>query len=172
MSEKKVKSYLDFVLPSNVVTKVDMSRLVTEMEWVDNEMTTATIRTKAGGKRQTAPVMSDQLIEFLDQNKLEIDTSRERTEIVKQLRLLKNKVPVVHMTFASTADRESLERLVEWFRHSVNPQTIISVGLQPALVGGAYVRTPNHAHDFSIRGVLEAHHGALAQELGALRGSK
>lgn len=172
MSEKKAKTYLDFVLPTNVVTKVDVSRLVSEAEWVDNEMTTAAVRSKAGAKRQAEPVMSDQLIEFIDQNHLELDSSRERTDLVKQLRLLKNKVPVVHMTFASTADRESLERLAEWLRKSVHPQAIISVGLQPALVGGAYIRTPNHVHDFSIRGMLEGHHDLLAQELGALRGSK
>ncbi len=172
MTEAAIKTYQDFVLPPNVVTKIDVSRLVTEFEFVDNEMTTAAVRTKTGADEQKQPVISEQLSEFLNQNKLTLQDSKERSGIVKQLRLLKDKVPVLHMTFAVNADAESLQKIAAWVRSSVHPQAVIVVGLQPSLVAGVYLRTPNHVHDLSVRGALEGRHSLLVEELESLRGSK
>jgi hypothetical protein len=172
MSEIVAKTYETYVLPSSVVTKIDISRLVSEAEWVDNEMTAAAVRNKATTAEQTQPVISGQLTEFLSQNQLSIHTNSERSSLLKQLRLLKEKAPVLHMTFAVTADMESLQQLASWVRSSIHPQAVIAVGLQPALVAGVYLRTPNRVLDLSVRGALEGRHGLLVQELESLRGSK
>jgi hypothetical protein len=170
MSEQMTQTYADFLLPPSLVTRVDISRLVHEAERVDNEMTSASVRAKAGASQVAVPVMSDQLQEFLTQNQLSLDNSIVRTDIIKQLRLLKDKVPVVHMTFAVTADRESLEYLAGWLRSSVHRQAVISVGLQPALVAGVYLRTPNRVMDLSMRALLQNSHDKLTAQLGAFRG--
>jgi F0F1-type ATP synthase delta subunit len=163
---------MSFVLPASVVSKVDVAHLVSEAEQIDNEQTTKAVREKVGAT--TAPsetVLSEQLSDFLTQNQLTIGTSQERSELIKQLHLLKENVPVIHMTFAASADRDSLRRLVEWLRSSVHPQAVISVGLQPALVAGVSIRTTNRVHDLSMRSVLRKNHGLLVKELGALRGN-
>jgi hypothetical protein len=170
MNEQQPKTYADFVLPPSIVTGVDLSRLVTEMEKIDNELTTATIRAEAGAQQQVAPTASPRLIDFLNQNQIKLSTSAERTALIKQLRQLKDKAPVMHMTFAVEADAESLQKLAQWLRSSVHPQAVITVGLQPGLVAGVYLRTPNHVHDLSWRGLLEKGHGVIVQDLEALRG--
>ena len=167
MSEAKAKTYADFSLPPSVVTKVDVSHLVSELERVDNNMTAAALRHKKG---DTQPVMSQQLAEFLKDNKLSIDGGRERSALIKQLRLLKNKVPILHMTFSVEADVQSLQKLAKWLRDTIHPQAVISVGLQPALVAGVYLRTPNHVHDLSLRALLKGQHDNLVKELETLRG--
>jgi F0F1-type ATP synthase delta subunit len=63
-----------------------------------------------------------------------------------------------------------LQELIAWLRSSVHPQAVISVGLQPALVAGVYLRTPNHVHDLSMRAVLKKSRGLLTKELEALHG--
>lgn len=170
MTEQATRTYADFVLPPSLVTRVDISRLVHEAERVDNEMTAASVRAKTGAPQVSIPAMSEQLQEFLAQNQLSLDNTIERTEIIKQLRLLKDKVPIVHMTFAVTADRESLEYLAAWLRGSVHRQAVISVGLQPALVAGVYLRTPNRVMDLSMRALLKGSHDKLSAQLGAFRG--
>jgi hypothetical protein len=172
MSTPVVKTYADYILPPTIVSKVDVSRLVSEMERLDNELTSKAVRTKAGSPAQPAPILSEQLTDFLVQNQLTFATSKERGELVKQLRLLKEKVPVLTMTFAVVADRESLQQLAQWVRSSIHPQAVITAGLQPALVAGVYVRTPNHVHDLSVRGLLAAQHDNLVGHLETLRGSK
>ena len=171
VTDVKTKIFTEFILPPSVVSKVDVSRLVNEVEQIDNELTTAIVRAKAGAQAPPQPTLSRQLEDFLVQNKMTLVDPRERTNLVKQLRILKDKVPVVHMTFAVPADPESLQKLSAWLRESVHPQAVISVGLQPALVAGVYLRTPNHVHDFSVRGILEQRHDLLVKELEDLRGN-
>lgn len=171
MNEPKIKTYVDFILPPAVVTKRDVSHLVTEAEWIDNELTTAQVREKTGSNTPVEAAMTREFSDFLEQNSLAFDNSHERTELIKQMRSLKEKVPVIHMTFAVKADAESLQKLVAWVRESVHPQAVIEVGLQPALVVGVYLRTPNKVHDLSVRALLEGRHDPLVKELEALRGN-
>lgn len=171
MSDAAPKTYADFVLPPSVVSRVDVARMVREAERVDSELTAAAARTKTGAEAQPRPVLSPQLSDFLGQNGLEFgDDSHARTALIQQLRLLKDQAPVIHMTFAVTADPESLAELAAWVRLSLHPQAIIAVGLQPALIAGVYLRTPNHVHDFSLRAKLEGSQDVLLKELEAARG--
>lgn len=170
MNEPRAKTYVDFILPASVVTRVDLSRLVREVEWIDNELTAAGVRAKSGAGPALQPAVSGPLGEFMAQNQLTFGTGRQRSELIAQLRLLKDKVPTIHMTFAVPADRESLQELAAWVRSSVHPQAVIAVGLQPALVAGVYVRTPNHVHDLSLRAALAGSHDVLVAELEAARG--
>lgn len=159
-----------FVLPPSIVTKADISRLVREFEVVDNALTTVSVRKKVGAKDITAPALSPQLAAFLELNTVDLQNTSARLAYVKQLRVLKDSAPIIHMTFAVVADSESLQQLVAWLRDSIHPQTIIDVHLQPSLVAGVYLRTPNHVFDMSVRNALKAKHGELVAELGAARG--
>lgn len=172
MSEETTpKTYADFALPPSVISKVDVSRMVREAEWADNERTTAEVRAKTGASEAAVPAVSGTFADFLEQNGLEFGDSHQRSELIKQLNLLKDRVPTIHMTFATTADRESLQQLAVWLRQSIHPQAVIDVGLQPALVAGVYLRTANKVLDFSVRGLLEARRDVLVTELEALRGT-
>jgi len=169
IKEIVAKTHEDFILPASLVSRVDVSHIVDEVERADNQMTAETIR---AGKDKTAaiPVLSQQLTDFLTQNELKLDDSKVRSELIKELRILKDKVPILHMTFAVNADPESLQQLAQWARANIDPHAVIEVGLQPGLVAGVYLRTPNHVHDFSLRGLLAGKHDVLVSELGVLRG--
>ena len=172
MSEEVVpKTHENFILPPRVVSHLDVSRLVTEVEWLDNAMISSAARVKTGATEAPMPTFSDELTEFLQQNQLSLTESGDRTNLIKQLRLLKDKAPIIHMTFSAPADHESLAELSKWLRESVHPQALIADGVQPALVAGVYVRTPNHVHDLSLRAVLAGQRGELVKELETLRAS-
>ena len=165
-------TYAELLLPSVIVSKADVYRLVAEAEQVEANLTTAAARAKAGVTTASLPPLSQQLSEFLRHNNLSLTTPKQWGQLVSQLRLLKEKVPVLHMTFATVADPASLQQLAAWARTSVHPQAVITAGLQPGLVGGVYLRTPNHVHDLSMRGLLSGQREVLVKELGALRGNK
>jgi len=169
MSETEAKTHENFVLPARVVSRIDVSRLVSEVEWIDGELTAAAVRSKTGKEEPAQPTYSDQLNDFLKENKLSLEDSRGRSDLIKELRLLKDKVPVIHMTFAVPADHESLQELAQWLRTEVHPQALIAAGLQPSLVAGVYLRTPNHIHDLSLRAVLKGKRDSLVKELETLR---
>jgi Xaa-Pro aminopeptidase len=171
MTDVEMKTHDTFVLPASMVSRLDVSRIADEVERIDNEMTTAAIRA-GDGVAVATPALSQQLIDFLAQNTVALNDSKVRMTLIKELRLLKDKAPILHMTFAVTADPESLQQLAQWARTNIDKHAVIAVGLQPGLVAGVYLRTPNHVHDFSLRAMLQSGRGKLVEELGALRGSK
>lgn len=170
-----LSSYATYLVPAQVVQRQDVAHLLDEVEKISNILTEQEVRQKTGEEIHDTPVLSEALSAFLDQNHFSlIDPlmeSQQRTELIQQLRLLKEKAPVIHMTFAVEADKESLEQLVLWFRQEIHPQALLSVGIQPALVAGTYVRTPNKVHDWSLRGRLIAQREQLETEIGALHGT-
>jgi len=172
MSES-VATQTEFVLPPSIVTKTDVSRLVTEIEKVDNQLTTAEVHAKVGASTEEEPLVSQRLADFLTQNQLTLSgntSGNDRSVLIKKLRQMKDNLPVIHMTFAVEADQESLAQLVQWLRTSIHPHAVIAVGLQPALIAGVYLRTPNHVHDLSLRAQLKGGHDLLIKELEAFRG--
>ncbi len=157
-------------LPPSVVSKADVARLSVELERIDNDLSTNTVRGKIGAAAQEVPPMSRQLADFVLENKLDINAATLRTQLIKQVNSMKDTLPIIHMTFASEADRESLGQLALWLRQEVHPQAVIDVGLQPGLVAGVYVRTANRVFDLSLKGALKGGRDILTNELRALYG--
>ena len=171
MNETTV-SYQTFTLPMSVVSHRDLSRLVSDVERLDNERTAAMVRAKAGAPEQPGLPPSGPLSDFLAANQLSVESPQDCSQLLRELRLLKDKAPVLHLTFASPADQDSLQQLAQWARASVHPQAILAVGVQPALIAGVYVRTTNQVRDLSARAHLSASRSVLVKDLEALRGSK
>lgn len=156
-------------LPPSIVTKTDVSRLLNELEGVDNELISREAKMKTGIQPGGEIIYSEHLTDFLVANNTEISQdSTQRTYLINKLRHLKKTVPTVHITFATPADSESLQKLAAWLRQEIHPQAVIKVGLQPSLIGGAFVRTTNHVHDFSLRAKLAAHRNLITEELERL----
>ncbi len=162
-------AHTGLALPASVVSRVDLSRLVRELEVVDAALTTIAARAKVGVQSAAMPGVSQALTEFLTTNKLSLADSKARGALIAAMRQLKDRAPTIHMTFATEADRTSLQQIAQWLRSSVHPQAVIDVGLQPGLVAGVYLRTSNKVFDLSLRGALQAGRAILAKDLEALR---
>ena len=151
MSEVK---NIDYLLPSALISRADLARLVREVEAVDSALETQKVKNDGQGNYRL-PTMSQSLGDFLAINKIDLTDDHGRMTLKEQLIKLKDKAPVIHMTFATSADPEALQDLVDWVRKELHPQALISVGLQPSLIGGVYMRTPNHVYDFSMRSRMQ-----------------
>ena len=168
MSQATVK----LMLPNSVATKNELARLVQELERIDAALIEVTARKRVGAAVGEGPRYSDQMIDFLNVNNITLDDSRVRSGLLVWLRKLKNTAPIVHLTFASQADTESLQHLVDWVRQSIHVQAVLTVGLQPDLIGGVYVRTKNRVHDFSMRARLQNARHLITEELEAINAGR
>lgn len=160
-----------YVLPPSLVGRVDVARLLREVEAVDSELESQKVRAQEAGKEPTyhLPSVSQALNDFVELNELELTKEKERDIVKKQLQYLKDKAPVMHLTFpAAVDDPESLGRLVAWVRDNIHAQALVSIGMQPSLVGGVYIRTPNKVFDFSLKSALAGKRDLIVKELGAL----
>lgn len=167
MTDTIATDYRNLKLPLSIVTRVDLARLVSEIEQLDSQIQSDDVRSRSG-IQPTQPAVSDVANNFLEINGLSVDDAKKRQTLVKDMRQLKTNAPKVHASFAIPADHDSLVEMVKWFRESVNPQVVLEVGLQPDLIAGVYLRTDNHVHDFSLRSSLDSHHDMLVGQLKEL----
>lgn len=170
MSELTDNNKSDFRLPVSVLSRIDVLKLINELEQVENDYITARVQARTGLAAELQPSLTETLTDLLMINHLQIANDHHRQEVVRQLRALKDSAPAVHLAFASAVDKNSLREIVGWLRQSVHPQAVVSVGLQPDLIGGVYIRTPNKVHDLSVRAQLAGHRGLITEKLEALRG--
>jgi F0F1-type ATP synthase delta subunit len=155
------------ILPNSLIGRFELSELMREVEDLDMALEGQKVRgTNKNGYK--LPALSRSLSDFLTVNKLDINDDNVRLDIKKQLKIVKTKAPAIAITFATDADPNSLEQLVSWIRKELHPLAIINVGIQPGLIGGAYIRTPNHVHDFSMRGLFKGKTNLLLKDLEGL----
>lgn len=152
-------------LPPSVVSRSDVSRLIREVEQLINQFVASDVKVRVGEKVESAYRTSNQLRELVDMNKLNLDNSTAREGLLFLLRGLKKHAPIVNITLASQVDNNDLEKLIKWFRSEIHKQTILVIGLQPNLIGGMYIRTPNHVYDYSLRTQLEGHRDDIVKQL-------
>lgn len=160
----------ELILPPSVVSRIDMSRLVEEAERIDNDLVTRQAHQKVGVNDAGDLRMSAPMADFLSANQINIEDFHQRGDLIRRLKRAKDLAPTVHVTFATEADQNSLEKLIDWIRRSVHPQSLLVIGLQPSLVGGVYVRTTNQVFDLSVRAQLSGGHDIIVKELEALNG--
>jgi hypothetical protein len=159
-----------YILPAALIGRSDLARLVREVETIDNDLESQKVRNRGTQNGYSMPTMSRSMTDFLQQNSIDVGKDQVRMVVKDQLRKLKDKAPVIHMTFAAEADPEFLQQLTAWIRQNIHPQALLSIGMQPSLVGGVYMRTPNHVHDFSLKSLLHGKRDVIVNELdGALR---
>lgn len=168
MSDTPATPVAELLLPPSIVSKADFAHMVNEIERIDSELTTSAVRQKVGAESLPLPAMSDQLTAFLQQNNITLTATYNVSDLIQRLQKLKDTAPIIHMTFAVEADRESLGQIAFWLRQSIHPQALIAVGLQPGLVAGVYMRTTNKVFDLSLKGALKGGRAILTQELEAL----
>lgn len=155
------------IFPSVVITRTDLARLVREIEDLDNEFEAQKARNQTAGKQDgyRMPPITQGLNDFAELNKIDLKDDQARAELRKELKRLKEKAPVIHLTFAVEADLPALRQLAEYIRKEFHPQALLQTGLQPSLVGGVYMRTPNRAYDFSIRAKLAENRNVIQQDI-------
>lgn len=145
----KLQDSTSFLLPAGVIGRPDISRVIREIEKVDYAIEAQSVR--APGQPITIPAMSRGLVEIAGTNGITIEDLEARKKLLRELRNVKEHAPVLQITFAVDPEPDILMQLVAWIRQNLHPTALVTVGLQPAIVGGCIVRTPDHIYDFSMR---------------------
>ncbi len=162
-----------YVLPLSVMTRSDLRRLVNEIETIDMSLTTDALRRRSATKDIVAPItVSSQLSDFIAANRLDLRDARARAQVIAEIRLLKMSAPVVHLTFATSVTTETLGKMMQWLRSSLSQQVVMTVGLQPELIGGVVVRTANRIFDLSVKAQLANSRQIIVKELETIDGAK
>ncbi len=159
----KIDGDTRFGLPPALIGRADVSRVLREIEQVDYALEEQAIRTP--DQPLTIPAMSRALVEVITLNNIDITNLNERKRLLNSLRGVKEKAPNIQVTFAVDPAPNITGQLVTWIRQNLHPSALITIGLQPAIIGGCVVRTPDHIYDFSLRKRFKDERPALVQAI-------
>lgn len=136
-------------LPMQVTSRVDVNRLLRELADIDATLLQLKLR-KTGSdiKMPKTTKLMDQLIEI---NKLNLLHETDRKTLTQFLTNVKEKSPIIHMSFSADPSVAFMEKLVAWLRREIHPSVLITIGLQPNIGAGCVLRTTNRQFDFSLR---------------------
>lgn len=142
-SEKKL------ILSPLVATTVDLGRLLRELEALNE--TFLQLKLRKSGEEPRLPKTSQMLDRTCENNDINLLKEEHRQVLIKFLTEVKDQAPILHMSFSTEPSAKFTEKLIAWLRQEINPNLLISVGLQPNIAAGTIVRTPNRQFDFSLR---------------------
>ncbi len=150
-------------LPVSVVSRVDLGRLLREVEALDDFLRQAAIRSPGAGAK--LPRTSRLLDDIVAANQLNALHKQDRDRLISFLTAVKAQAPVLHMSFSADPSPLFTSKLVTWLRKEIHPFTLLRVGLQPTIGAGCVVRTTNKQFDLSLRSRFQAQRGLLISKL-------
>jgi F0F1-type ATP synthase delta subunit len=150
-------------LPTSVTSRIDLGRLIREVEALNEFLEQAAIRQP--GSAVKMPKTSRFLDEILELNKINVLVEADRSRLRAFLTIVKQKAPVLHMSFSADPSPVFTQKLTTWLRREIHPFVLLQVGLQPNIGAGCVVRTTNKYFDFSLRERFTASRPLLMQKL-------
>lgn len=151
------------ILPLGVISRVDIGRLLREVELLTGFLQQAAIRQP--GTSIKLPKTSRMLDEIIQVNQLNVLIEADCARLKSFLESVKKQAPVMHMSFSADPSPLFSQRLVEYLRKEIHPLVLVQVGLQPNIGAGCVVRTTNHYFDFSLRQRFTNNRELLAMKL-------
>jgi hypothetical protein len=121
--------------------------------------------TRRPGASIDLPKIGPKLEQLAQANNFNLLEKANRLELGSLLDDIKTKAPVARMSFASEPSPDFLATIVTWFRDNINPHTLMQVGLQPSIVIGCILKTPNKTFDFSLRQRFREQRALLSEKL-------
>lgn len=153
-------------LPSVIVGAGDLTRVYRELKTLDDQLSQLEIASGSGSVAM--PKISPVLIELAQTNSYDISLRSDRAKMLIFLERLKDGAPRFHMSFAGEPSDEAVHRIVKWLRDEISAYTLLQVGIQPAIVAGCILRTPNRVFDLSLRHKLNEAQPVLTEKIRAL----
>jgi len=144
---------VELKLPLGVMSKVDVARIMRELNALDDFFTAAKVRET--GAPVKPPHLTRSLNQLAHDNGFNLLDDGQRKELQVKLNMIIGKAPLLHISFATEPTPRALERIIIWLRDNIHPQALLQVGLQPTIAAGCVLRTPNLLFDMSVRNYLK-----------------
>lgn len=136
-------------LPDDISSHTILRQVRRELEAVDEFVRQHDIREP--GKQAVLPRVGRALQGLAEANGLQLLEAEHRKQLTDFLNAVETHAPRLQISFAVEATPTAMNRLIQWLRGNLHPQALLEVGLQPTIIAGCIVRTPNKVFDFSLR---------------------
>ncbi len=159
--DHKTDSYLQ--LPIMVIGRIDVGRLLREIQALDDFMAAAAIREP--GTSVKLPKTSKLFDDIIQINSLNVLLEADRNRLLAFLQTVYKQAPTMHISFSADPSALFMQRLMTWLRQNIHSLVLVQIGMQPNIGAGCVIRTSNKYFDFSLRSRFLASRDLLAVAL-------
>ncbi|HET8689941.1 MAG TPA: hypothetical protein VFL81_00705 [Candidatus Saccharimonadales bacterium] len=152
------------ILPGDIVGRADVTKVLRELESVNDFMLQADLRHVA----VRLPAISRQLNSLAEANQYDLSDKRQRLQLITFLNKIRSLAPQIHLSLASEPSETATAKIIDWLRRELSSYTMLEIGIQPSMVAGCRIRTTNKLFDFSLHRQLASAEPALRQKIGEL----
>lgn len=163
MGEEKPAAQKIFILTPEIISSLDIGRLIREAEKLDDFLYQTTLRSP--GTSMTMPKTTRTLEKLAETNGISLVESTHRKHLIGNLQALRISGKKIHISFAVEPSPAVVQKIVAWMRSNIDPNLIIEVGIQPNISVGCVVRTTNKIFDMSLRSRFKNSKAKLAELL-------
>lgn len=140
-------------LPSSVASLQDLAALELEMKDYAKWFSHNAIKMKVHAKNTTPPpTLSPAGLELLRAwSAKKILDEQALESLLKELTALKSSAPAMTITLAAPAGKDLKHTLVDWCRHNIAPNIMVSFQFNATLLGGMVISYKSRVFDWSFR---------------------
>lgn len=136
-------------LPPRIASVEELGRLIHELSLLNDTMLQLGLRSP--GTAVKLPQTSRLLDHLVEANSLNLLQPADRDNLMRYLVRLRTAGPKLHISFSADPSPVFIEKLIVWLRREINPEILLTIGLQPNIGAGCIVRTTNQYFDLSLR---------------------
>lgn len=151
------------LLPITVTGPVDVGRLIRELGDIEDALHQLGLR--SGGDKVKMPKTSRLMDQIVEANKLNLLHETDRSYLKQFLDITKQKAPILHISFSADPSAAFTQQLMTWLRREIDPNVLLTIGLQPNIGAGCILRTTNKYFDLSLKEDFAKKRSLLLQSL-------
>lgn len=144
---------MKLLLPDSVSSSQDLTSLIVEIHGYSRWFSHNGIKQQTSAKNATPPpYLSASALELIrtSAGKKLLDQSI-LDELILTLETFKASAPSLTITLAAPPSHDLKQTLVNWCRHNISPNILVSFQFNATLLGGMVVRYGSHIFDWSFR---------------------
>ncbi len=156
MASKEISLVLSIQKPSQ------LRKILRELDVVENNISERHIREDDQSKDLN---LSFNLKEMVESNELDLTNATDLKKLRDFLEDLQTNAKVMHFSFSQPTSELVLNKLTEWLRKNIDPNVLLTTGLNNSVGAGFLLRTTNKYFDFSIGNVLRSNRELLVKKI-------
>jgi hypothetical protein len=164
-----VTTQIPFHLPPDLYSPEQLSAVIIELRTYTGDLRDVNVRARATHAQAGLPHASALLLGAFHEASVSPSEQEAVEKLQKQLELIRDKAPAVHLMMAALPDRNLKRKLTEWFRDEIHPYTLLTFATRADIGGGVIIQAGSRIYNYSFRQQILSHKHRISELYNSVR---
>lgn len=156
-------------LPLDLYSPEQLSAVIIELRAYTSTLRDANVRAKMNHGIVAAPHASALLLGVFHESGTSTTDQPGLEKLLKQMEVIRDKAPAVHLMMAALPNRDLKRKLTEWFRSEIHPYLLLTFATRTDIGGGFILQAGSRVHNYSFREQILSHKHRISEMYNSVR---